>query len=137
MGDVRKFKYDLSKFGASVPAVMSQLIRRGALIIMGDLVKGSPVDTGRFRASWFVGIGTPNREVGPERNGPGGAAEESLARLTALTPENVTGKDPVYISNNLAYGPSLADGSSKQAPSGWIAAAVDRAQREIDAVEFT
>lgn len=153
--DVRSFQLSLKKFGEDQPKVLSKLMRRAAISIFGDLVKGSPVDTGRFRASWFVGIGTPDRSVVSEHQiGPGGhsgekkkardkrvrtntgpATAESMSRLSLLTPETVDGKEPIIISNNLPYATALADGHSDQAPSGWVKAAVNRAQRELDVVK--
>ena len=40
---------------------MGQLTRRATFLVMGDVVAGSPVRTGRFRASWFVGVAQPGR----------------------------------------------------------------------------
>ena len=135
MGDAKQFQLDLKKFGNGTQKTLSALVRRASLLVMGDLIKGSPVDTGRFQASWFVGVGAPNRTVGRARAKESGAKEESRSRLKELTPETVSGYQPVFISNNLAYGPSLANGSSGQAASGWIDAAVLRAEREINAVK--
>ena len=155
MADVKQFNVSLDVFGKNQHKVLSQMIRRSAFLIMGDLVKGSPVDTGRFRGSWFVGIGHADRSVISDKMiGAGGSAREtrrqkerrqrkntrltspeSLSRLALLTPETVTGKDPVIISNNLPYGEALANGSSKQAPKGWIRAAVARAARELNVVK--
>lgn len=135
MAEVKQFVLSLKKFGAEQPKVVSRLMRRGAFLVMGDLVRGSPVDTGRFRSSWFVGVGQPNRSVAPERAKKGGSATESLARVRELTPENVDGTKPIYLSNNLPYAAALADGHSQQAPSGWIDAAVERAAQELAIVK--
>ena len=155
MADVRQFNLDLKVFGEGQFKKIGQLQRRAAFLIMGDLVKGSPVDTGRFRGSWMVGIGVPDRRVISDKmigeRGRYGETKrqkdkrvrgntrltspESMSRLALLTPETVNGKDPIIISNNLPYGPALADGHSKQAPSGWIQAAVARAKRELDVVK--
>lgn len=135
MGSVRQFTISLEKFGWNIEKVVGQLQRRGAFVIMSDVVKGSPVDTGRFRASWVIGVGVKNEGVAEK--GPRSAVSartESLLRLRALTPATVTGKAPVIISNNLPYATRLADGHSTQAPSGWVEAAVARAQRELEVV---
>lgn len=155
MGNVRQFSIELDAFGKNQMKVLSQLLRRGAFMIMSDLVKGSPVDTGRFRGSWFVGIGHADRSVISDKMiGAGGSAgetrkqkerrqrkntrltsPESMSRLALLTPETVTGRDPIILSNNLPYGEALANGHSKQAPKGWITAAVARAARELNVIK--
>jgi len=134
MGDARQFKLDLERFGGNLTKIVGQLQRRGVFIVFGDLVKGSPVDTGRFRASWVIGIGSKSEDVAPEgtRGSKSAAGAESMTRLAAVTPATVHGTEPVIISNNLPYATSLADGHSGQAPSGWVEAAVARAQRELD-----
>ena len=151
MADIRQFSLEIDNFVAGVPQKMSKLLRRTAFSIMRDLVMGSPVDTGRFRASWFIGIGRPDRRVMPPRAQIGrqrtsnaalnsfirlgnSSGAESLDRLSVLSPQTVTGHQPIIISNNLPYGPALADGHSGQAPRGWIDAAVSKADREIKAM---
>jgi hypothetical protein len=142
MADVRSFQLSLSQFGQATQRQLSAVLRRAALEVFRDIVKGSPVDTGRFKSSWFIGIGAPDRSVAPERpqnrqaRGVGGVAvDESLARLDSLTPTSVDGTQPIYISNNLPYAERLADGHSTQAPSGWIEAAVQRVQRKMSGEE--
>lgn len=155
MAEVRQFVLDLKNFGKNIPKVVSALQRRAALRIMTDLVKGSPVDTGRFRGSWFVGIGTPDRSVLSEKmsgkKAPAGetfkqglrrqaknarlTGAESMARLALLTPETVKGDQDIIISNNLPYAERLAKGWSYQAPRGWVKAAVARAARELNVVK--
>jgi hypothetical protein len=146
MGDVKQVGLDLSKFSQNVPKLMSQLLRRAALEMMGDLVKGSPADTGRFKSSWFVGVGVPNRSVTPERppgttsmaqtHGKLTGGESSMAHVKELSPATVSGFEPIILSNNLPYGESLANGHSQQAPRGWITAAVQRVQRVINVVKL-
>lgn len=131
--DLRQFNLSVDRFAADTPKLMSQLLRRAALMILRDLVKGSPVDTGRFRASWFVGIAVPNRDTMPALDNYPNASALSNSRIAALTPTTVTGLHPIILSNNLPYGPALADGHSGQAPSGWIDTAVSRAQRALNA----
>ena len=136
MADVNRFILDLKAFGEKAPALVGQLTRRATFLVMGDVVAGSPVRTGRFRASWFVGVAEPVRAVAPPRKQPAGADAESLARLVEIRPETVTGFEPVYITNNLPYATRLAEGSSQQAPNGWVDQAVARAAQEIQTLKL-
>ena len=91
-----------------------KLLRASVLETDSLLKQASPVDTGRFRASWQVG----------ENAAPGGRKP----------PGNYSGTPPldrigyqqekmgnIYsVHNNLPYAEPLANGSSKQAPAGWV-----------------
>jgi hypothetical protein len=93
---------------------MEKLLRVAVLETDARLKAASPVDTGRFRVSWQVG----------ENAAPGG---EKPAGTYTGTPqidrigyrEEKLGN--VYsVHNNLPYAEPLANGSSKQAPAGWV-----------------
>jgi hypothetical protein len=91
-----------------------KLLRVAVLETDSRLKQASPVDTGRFRVSWQVG----------ENAAPGG---EKPAGTYSGTPqidrigyrEEKLGN--IYsVHNNLPYAEPLANGSSKQAPAGWV-----------------
>ena len=93
---------------------MEKLLRASVLETDSLLKQASPVDTGRFRVSWQVG----------ENSAPGGIAAEGdypkappLSRI-GYSQEKVGNVYSVH--NNLPYAEPLANGSSKQAPAGWI-----------------
>ena len=93
---------------------MEKLLRASVLETDSLLKQASPVDTGRFRVSWQVG----------ENSAPGGiAAEGSYSGIPPLSRIGYSQEQVgnVYsVHNNLPYAESLANGSSKQAPAGWI-----------------
>lgn len=81
-------------------------IREGALETMREVKVEMPVDTGRARASW----GSPEAE---------GIWEESDGGLS------------IEQGSNVHYIERLNEGSSKQAPAGFINAAAERARVRI------
>lgn len=81
-------------------------IREGALETMREVKVEMPVDTGRARASW----GSPEAE---------GIWEESDGGMS------------IEQGTNVHYVERLNDGSSKQAPAGFINAAAERARVRI------
>lgn len=93
---------------------MEKLLRASVLETDSLLKHASPVDTGRFRASWQVG----------ENSAPGGiAAEGSYSGIPPLSRIGYSQEQVgnVYsVHNNLPYAEPLANGSSKKAPAGWI-----------------
>lgn len=82
-----------------------------AMSIWRSVTIKSPVDTGRFRASWNVAYGDPNLSVQPEGDYAGAIPPAIGVPKTG---------DTVYVTNNLDYGPALEDGHSPQAPPGGI-----------------
>ena len=62
------------------------------------LSAASPVDTGRLASSWVLGKNAPNREVEPERDGPGAVT------VTRQYSENeIKADSDWWISNSLPY----------------------------------
>lgn len=100
------------------------------------VVARSPVDTGRFRGNWQVGVGTrpdgivatatsPGRQPGDAVREPipasGAETGEALAAVAALN-ERI---DKTYVVNNLPYAEALENGHSGQAPTGMVAVTVE------------
>jgi hypothetical protein len=79
-----------------------------------QLVLATPVRTGRARSNWIASFNIPSDEV----RGP----LEVSAALSQNMPTIATAKlgDIIYLSNNLPYIGSLNDGSSAQAPAGFV-----------------
>jgi hypothetical protein len=89
-----------------------------ALNIHGGLVEDTPVDTGWAKSNWLPSIKKPKRElVGAPNNINQIAVITGIAEVTGW---NIVDEQPIYISNNVPYMRRLNDGSSKQAPSGFI-----------------
>jgi len=93
---------------------MEKLLRAAVLETDSLVKQASPVDTGRFRASWQVG----------ENTAPGGiAAPGNYGTAPALSRIGYSQEQigNIYsVHNNLPYAEPLANGSSKQAPAGWV-----------------
>lgn len=93
---------------------MEKLLRAAVLDTDSLLKAASPVDTGRFRASWQVGENAAPGTGAPPGSYPGAT---SIKRI-GYQQEKVGNIYSVH--NNLPYAESLANGSSKQAPAGWV-----------------
>lgn len=105
------------------------LLRVAVLESDRRLKLSSPVDTGRFRASWAIGQNAAPFKGEPEGqypdNPPPNAVNYSLGN------EQVGN---VYsIHNNLIYAEPLARGHSKQAPDGWVDSIAKDIQTYVDA----
>lgn len=104
----------LAQIGDYIEQRMEQLLRVVVLDVDTRCKMESPVDTGRFRMSWQVG----------ENAAPGGQAPDgSYPNMPALTRLNYNKEKlgNVYsVHNNLPYAEPLANGTSNQAPAGWV-----------------
>ena len=109
---IDKFKADLNKVAELFNTTVGVARRRIALQVWTGVVKMSPVDTGRFRASWQLTEGHTDTSVKPE--GTHGYPP----------PPSMWG-DPgsfsvTWITNNLPYAVPLEEGHSGQAPYGMV-----------------
>jgi hypothetical protein len=114
----------ISQIGNYMGDQLEKLLRVTVLETDSRLKQQSPVDTGRFRFSWQIGENAaastpaPDGQYGAAITPPKGdnyqAGQEKLGNYYS-------------VHNNLPYAESLAQGSSKQAPAGWV----DRTAREM------
>ncbi len=144
MADLRGFAQEMRAAGSAAARNAGQLVQKAALAADQAVVLATPVDTGRARLNWLVGIGTPRRDViGDVPRGPGstaataqlrgsqgaGAASESLSAAQAALIGYRDGD--IWLSNNLPYIVPLNDGHSRQAPAGFIQLAIIAALNAI------
>lgn len=90
-----------------------------ALALDDKITAGTPVDTGRARANWFVSEGAPRTDT-----------------TESTTPEQrpqLTGRAPIYVTNSLPYIVPLEFGHSKQAPHGMVRKALAEVAASINA----
>lgn len=119
--DIAAFTLDLNKFIASTRIAADVAVRKIAFDLFSAIVKKTPVDTGRARSSWTVGVGYPNTSVAPEtkrKRSAARATEKSLSQLRKLARFKLG--QSIYLLNNLDYVIFLEEGSSKQAPYGMV-----------------
>lgn len=115
-----KFAQQIKKFNTLTEEKASRVLRRSALDVLRRVIIRSPVDTGRFRGNWVVGLSQP-----------GVAESGALDKVGGVTINNGMNKLQgakfgmnVFITNNLPYALRLENGWSQQAPSGMVAVTV-------------
>lgn len=90
------------------------------------VIFATPVDTGRARNSWLTGVNSAPSGFGAPK--PGGTDASAMATSVATT---LRVDDVGVIVNNLPYIKKLNNGSSKQAPAGFVQKAAQTAVRAI------
>jgi len=116
---------------------MDQLMRAAVLETDSRLKQASPVDTGRFRASWQVGENSASGGVAPagkydvsqinkRRKSERGQTAQNVLPIQRLGYDKEKIGNVYSVHNNLPYAEPLANGSSKQTKgatggqSGWV-----------------
>jgi hypothetical protein len=107
------FSDDIRKFQRKTNLSMDVIVRKVVIDMSVALTRMSPVDTGRFRGNWMLGVGSPDAST-IEAVDPDGST--TVARITEAA-GSVQAGGVVYITNSLPYARRLEYGWSKQAPS--------------------
>lgn len=111
-----------------------KVVKKLAFDAYAGVIRRTPVDTGRARASWQLALDAPNLSVAAEvvGGGVGFAAkrEEKVSKVGVLPNASASSGNAallgftwgrtIYISNNLPYIVPLENGSSTQAPYGMV-----------------
>lgn len=139
-----EFGRRMQEIGKNIEKNTTKKVRLAALAIHQTLVLATPVDTGRARSNWQVRTGTGAREeieaYAPGRNlgkGEGNNAQATLNQGRGAIASHIRGQD-IFITNNLPYIQRLNEGSSSQAPAGFVESAIKagaRASRKQKVVE--
>lgn len=116
---VRKFQGDIDKWIKQVKSGLDDVIREFVKAVHADLVKGSPVDTGRFRANWQITYNHIPMYALNEYDKSGSKTIASGIRTANVLPLGRGGAvTTIYFSNMLIYANALEYGHSQQAPAG-------------------
>lgn len=124
-----KFSLDISKFVEKATAAPDLVVRKVATDLLTNIVKRTPVDTGRARASWIIGLNRfegPTQYTATDKNG-NRTVLQGMARLSDYKPG-----DTVYIGSRLPYILPLEFGHSNQAPVGMVRISVAEWQTYVD-----
>jgi len=127
--NVAGFTADLESFARQIDVDLGQARRKVAFEIFRSVVAKSPVDTGRFRASWTVADKSPSESVQPTESGSYQPPNPESFGADFTNPFSMT-----WIANALPYAAALEFGHSKQAPSGMARIAVAEAEANLDAL---
>lgn len=108
-------------------------IKKLVLDVAANLVEMTPVDTGWARANWVPSIGQSYIGGGDEfktreeRAANVGRARSAADAGTAAVLGYRLQMGAIYVTNNVPYIEDLNEGSSPQAPAGFVQIAIDKA----------
>lgn len=115
---------------------VTSVVRRLAVNTTANLIETTPVDTGWARSNWIPSVGVSfdgnmfetSRDF---RRALTGGAISLQQRGTAQVSRYALNQGLVYISNNVPYIRRLNEGSSSQAPAGFVQGAIIRTITEL------
>lgn len=124
------FALDISNWAGKTMARQDTILQKVSLDITKGVTMTNPVDTGRSRASWRVGINnvdlsTMAKLKSGEHISPMDAYNMVIEKARAII-EDIRAGDIIFVSNNVEYVPYLEDGHSQQAPNGMVAVTLRR-----------
>ena len=105
--------------------MVGRTVRKIALDITSNLIEATPVNTGWARANWVPSVRLPFSGTAGDSD-DFTAAEQQSGIANVLVSYSVD-QGPIFVSNNVPYIGRLNDGSSAQAPSGFVQIAINKA----------
>ena len=120
------FSDDVRRFSVKAGESSDRIVRAVTLSLFNGIIRDVPVDTGRARGSFETTVGQPATTT-PDRLDPSGRA--AMAEIEANTPDGAG--QLTYIASNLPYIVQLEEGTSKQAPDGFVKRNMDRIERNL------
>jgi hypothetical protein len=129
---------DINNAKANMLKKMEKIVRAGAIGCFQEIVVGSPVDSGRFRANWQASVNNPNYNtvldgVKSKTDGHGKVIKNQFPQTDDVIGHTVdyTLDGVLFLTNNLPYAVRLAHGWSQQRGDGWVDTAVQNAKNNI------
>ena len=122
------FSLDLSKFSKLTENKMEKVVKKVFIGLSADIIKDTPVLSGRARMNWFPAI---NKYSDTSTDSIDKVGVTAINRATSKANQYRLG-DTITLSNNLPYAMRLEYGWSKKAPAGMVRLNVARFQQWVD-----
>lgn len=136
MATLKQLAARLNDYADNLDDIVYERIARITLAVVRALVYDTPVDTSQALSNWQVG-GSTGSPIPPHYRGAGGSTQGASAAAAIAAAEDAIaaarGAQRLVIFNSLPYIRALNEGSSRQAPAGFVEAAILRGRLEARA----
>ncbi len=141
--NLRQFLNELRDDSGAAHQQSRKFMRRVVGTLFTKLVSPTPVKTGHARGNWIVGVRNPSEDEIPSSQSTelseSQVINNGLSRIDRALKPGVrqspkTRLPTIFISNNVSYLDLLDQGSSTQAPDGWIENAFSEIEAEFGEV---
>lgn len=129
--NLNQFGDKIKRVAVNVPKNADEIVRKVALAADQTITMATPVDTGRARANWQVGIGVAPSGTVEYSGGAGGAVSYAIGTATNVVTTYKGQPGGIWLVNNLPYIQRLNEGWSAQAPAKFVEQALDTAVSAI------
>lgn len=119
----RELNQALSSSETDIREKADRAIRIAVIKIWVKIIRMTPVDTGRARGNWFIGM-SPGNDI------TRGTNRRDARYIESKLPAQLLG-NKTYLYNNLPYIEKLEFGSSTQAPTGMVRVSLRAWSREL------
>ena len=119
-----ELKKALNSADIEIKAKANKAIRVAVIKTWGKIIRMTPVDTGRARSNWFIGL-----TIGSE------VSSSNKTRGNSYVNKELPGdllNNKVFLYNNLPYIEALEFGHSTQAPKGMVRVSLLGWDRELN-----
>jgi hypothetical protein len=140
MATAKQFNSRMRRLAKNTATNLTAKVNKIALQVLLNILQSTPVDTGMAISNWILSLSDPSDEqIPPYSPGSKGSTRQrniGAAYNTAQAGiQDRTPKQIIYITNSLPYIGLLNDGSSSQAPSGFVQSAVLNAVRSTSGIK--
>ena len=133
-----RLDFNTKKLATKVNQNAAKFVRKVVLDGMTNLIRQNPVDTGRSKANWSTSVGSPGADefemLGGKTKINKKSAPADFARSVEGISEFKLGQT-MFLYNNMPYMLALDQGTSQQAPSGWIRNTAIAMQKKLNEIK--
>ena len=122
----------VAAFAQALEIAVPLAVEKLAVDLHTKITRRNPVDTGLSRSRWTIREGEPDNSPVPEKLEDGSRTNPPAP--AAMPPNGISGKEIVFITNNVEYVTYLEAGSSQQAPSGMVAISIFELEAEAEQI---
>lgn len=136
MADLRDLAKRLNTHADELDSVASKVAAEFALVLIERLVDSTPIDTSKAISNWILSINDPvliDQDAFAEGI-RGSTYQASKAEVMNFARTQIAKKqagEPIFLSNAAPYIRSLEEGSSSQAPAGFLRQSVMFARKQL------
>jgi len=128
--DLASFPFRMAAMALLVEKNAAKALRSTGIVLLSSVVPGTPVDEGRARGNWLVGVNAPVRREEEPRDRQGSSAISEGSGVMA----GARADDTIYISNNLAY---IVPLNESHAWAGFVERAIAAANKAVKRANLT
>ena len=132
-----KVDFDTKKLAKTVGTNFEGFVRKIVLDGLRQLIRQSPVDTGRFKANWSASVGSMGGYTTEDKSSTPHGKLTGSNRFSGQSQSLLKYKlnSTAFLYNNLQYATPLEYGHSKQAPKGWVRNTAIMMQKKLNEVK--